>query len=78
MAATCDALSIASLVARKLRGAPFSLVRSAQASRFFTTICRDKWLGFKSLKLGFRIMAYGQGKGSVFKLRVQCLELGFT
>ena len=34
MAATCDALSITSLVARKLLGRSFSLVR-AQASRFF-------------------------------------------
>jgi len=33
------------------------------------TICRDNWLGFKSLWLRFRIRAYGQGVGSSFKLR---------
>jgi len=33
------------------------------------TICRDNWLGFKSLWLGFRIRAYNQGVGSIFKLR---------
>ena len=32
MAATCDALSITSLVARKLLGASFSLVRRQAAS----------------------------------------------
>ena len=37
-----------------------------------STIHRDNWLAFKSLWLGFRIMAYGQG------LVVQCLELGFS
>jgi len=26
-----------------------------------STICRDNWLGYKSLWLGFRIRAYGQG-----------------
>jgi len=34
-------------------------------------------LGFKSLWLGFRISAYGQGLGQVLRLVVQCLELGF-
>jgi len=34
-----------------------------------STICRDNRLGFKSLWLGFRIRAYGQCVGSVFKLR---------
>jgi len=34
-----------------------------------STICRVNWLGFKSLWLGFRIRAYGQGVGSIFKLR---------
>jgi len=34
-----------------------------------STICRDSWLGFKSLWLGFRIRAYGQGVVSIFKLR---------
>jgi len=33
-----------------------------------STICRDYWLGFKSLWLRFRIRAYGQGVGSIFKL----------
>jgi len=37
-----------------------------------STIHRDNWLEFKSLWLGFRIMAYGQG------LVVQCLELGLA
>jgi len=43
-----------------------------------STIRRDNWLGFKSLWLGFRISAYGQGlwssfrlSGSVFRIRVQ-------
>jgi len=27
------------------------------------------WLGFKSLWLGFRISAYGQGVGAIFKFR---------
>jgi len=39
-----------------------------------STICRDNWLGFKSLWLGFRISAYGQGLGQVLGLVVQCLE----
>jgi len=38
-----------------------------------STICRDNWLGFKSLWLGYRISAYGQVWGCV----VPCLELGF-
>ena len=38
-----------------------------------STICRDNWLGFKSLWLGYRISAYGQVLGWV----VPCLELGF-
>jgi len=29
----------------------------------------ETWLGFKSLWLGFRIRAYGQGAGSTFRLR---------
>ena len=33
------------------------------------TICRDNWLGFKSLWLGFRIGVYVQDVGSNFKLR---------
>jgi len=37
-----------------------------------STIRRDNLLGFKSLWLGFRIRAYGQG------LVVQCLALGFS
>jgi len=32
-----------------------------------STIRRDSWLGFKSLWLGFRIGAYGQGLGSSFR-----------
>jgi len=45
-----------------------------------STICRDNWLGFKSLWLGLRIRACGQGVGSIFKLRgsVFRLELGFS
>ena len=39
-----------------------------------STIRRDNWLGFK----GLRIRAYGQGLGSRFRFRVQCLELGFS
>jgi len=38
-----------------------------------STICRDNWLGFKSLWLGYRISAYGQVLGWV----ILCLELGF-
>jgi len=34
-----------------------------------STMCRDNWLGFKSLWLGLRIRADGQGVGSIFKLR---------
>jgi len=34
-----------------------------------STICRDNWLGFKSLWLRFMIRAYGQGVRSAFKLR---------
>ena len=41
-------------------------------------IRRDNWLGFKSLWLGFRIDAYGQGLGQVFGLLLQCLELRFS
>ena len=32
-------------------------------------ICKDNWLEFKSLWLGFKTKAYGQGVGSTFKLR---------
>jgi len=32
-------------------------------------ICRDSWLGFKSLWLRFMIRAYDQGVRSTFKLR---------
>jgi len=32
-----------------------------------STIRRENWLGFKSLWLGFRIRAYGQGLGSSFR-----------
>ena len=32
-----------------------------------STICRENWLGFKSLWLGFSIRAYGQGLGSSFR-----------
>jgi len=34
-----------------------------------STIRRDNWLGYKSLWLRFRIRAYGQDVGSIFKLR---------
>ena len=34
-----------------------------------STICRDNWLGFKSLWLGFRIRDCAQGVGSTFKLK---------
>ena len=40
-----------------------------------STICRDNWLGFKSLWLGFRIRAYGQGVGSILKLRRSVFRL---
>jgi len=43
-----------------------------------STIRRDNWLGFKSLWLGFRISAYGQGFDQVLGLVVQCLELGLS
>jgi len=39
------------------------------AGHVTSTICRNNWLGFKSLWLGFRIRADGQGVGSIFKLR---------
>jgi len=32
-------------------------------------ICKDNWLEFKNLWLGFKTRAYGQGVGSSFKLR---------
>jgi len=32
-------------------------------------ICKDNWWEFKSLWLGFKIRVYGQGVGSMFKLR---------
>ena len=40
-----------------------------------STKCRDNWLGFKSLWLRFRIRAYGQGVGSIFKLRSYTFKL---
>jgi len=40
-----------------------------------STICRDNWLGFKSLWLGLRIRAYVQGVGSIFKLRGSVFRL---
>ena len=32
-------------------------------------ICKDNWLEFKSLWLGFKTRTYGQGVGSTFKFR---------
>jgi len=32
-----------------------------------STIRRENWLGFKSLWLGYRVSAYGQGLGSSFR-----------
>jgi len=45
-----------------------------------SAICRDNWFVFRSLWLGFRIRAYGQGVGSIIKLTgsVFRLELGFN
>jgi len=39
VAATCDALSITSLVARKLLGAPFSLVRKCAGKPLLQILC---------------------------------------
>jgi len=39
------------------------------AGHVTSTICRDSWLGFKSLWLSFMIRAYDQGVRSTFKLR---------
>jgi len=40
-----------------------------------STICRDNWLGFKSLWLRLMIRAYGQGVRLTFKLRCSVLRV---